>query len=57
LIDCRRKELQPWALPLGERLLGEKPGRFRKRISWYWDAWAVEDGLARALPKGTDATG
>jgi CHAD domain-containing protein len=54
LIDCRRKELQAWSLPLGEQLLGEKTSRFRQRMGCYWDAWTMEQGLASALAEGSN---
>jgi len=55
LIDRRRKELQTWSFPLGRRLLAESPKRFARRMENTWDAWRLEQQLAGALPKGSDA--
>ncbi len=49
LIDQRRKELQAWAHPLGERLYAEKPSDYVKRLGRAWQAWRAEQEIAAAL--------
>jgi CHAD domain-containing protein len=39
LIDRRRAELQQSAGPLGQRIYGEKPTAFVRRLEAYWNAW------------------
>jgi CHAD domain-containing protein len=48
-IEARRAALRTAVLPLGERLLHEKPGRFVDRLQTYWRSWgALEDGEPQA---------
>jgi hypothetical protein len=49
LLDQRRKELQAWAHPLGERIYADKPGRFSRRLGRYWQAWYAERNLTTTI--------
>src|SRR5690606_26565528 len=42
LITKRRKKLRQKAWQLGKRLFAEKPGRFARRQSAYWQLWQAE---------------
>ncbi len=43
LTERRQAELLAAALPLGDRLYAEKPGRFTRRIGRYWLTWRPPD--------------
>jgi CHAD domain-containing protein len=47
LVDHRIEQLNAEAFLLGERLYGERPKEFRRRIRRYWDAWRAEAELER----------
>jgi len=49
LIDHRRKELQAWAHPLGQRLYADKPKIYVNRFERSWRAWRTEQQLKDAL--------
>ena len=44
-IEARQRRLAAAAAGLGERLYGEPPKAFVRRLHGYWKAWRVEDGL------------
>ena len=46
LIDGRRAELQDRAMALGERLYGEKPRSFQRRMCACWQAWRRQAAAA-----------
>src|SRR5262249_26149610 len=39
LIDQRRAELQQEAMLLGQRLFGDRPKEFTRRLKQYWKMW------------------
>lgn len=54
LIDQRRRELEAWSHPLGQRLYAEKPKRYADRMGRIWQAWRAEQDISSAFPEDSD---